>query len=194
MRLKGRNCVKPSALVHRKHSAEVSPSDFVLFFSYHFSFLINSNAWRRAAVDVEKAMAPHSSTLAWKIHGWRSLEGCSPWGRKELDTTERLRFHVSLSCIGEGNGNPLQCSCLENPREPGRLPSMGSHRVRHDWSNLAAAAAAVDEAEDVVMVINEQQVNMNIFGHYSFCMDVNYLKKILGGQPKAILYMLRSWK
>ena len=45
---------------------------------------------------------------------------------------------------GEGNGNPLQCSCLENPRdgEPGGLPSMGSHRVRHDWSNLAAAAAA----------------------------------------------------
>ena len=49
---------------------------------------------------------------------------------------------LSLSCIGEGNGNPLQCSCLENPRdgEPGGLPSMGSHRVGHDWSDLAAAA------------------------------------------------------
>ena len=48
--------------------------------------------------------------------------------------TERLHFHFSLSCIGEGNGNPLQCSCLENPRvgEPGGLQSMGSHRVRHD--------------------------------------------------------------
>ena len=45
--------------------------------------------------------------------------GCSPWGRKELDTTERLPFHFSLSCIGEGNGNPLQCSCLENPRDGG---------------------------------------------------------------------------
>ena len=43
--------------------------------------------------------------------------GCSPWGREELDTTERLHFHFSLSCIGEGNGNPLQCSCLENPRD-----------------------------------------------------------------------------
>ena len=41
--------------------------------------------------------------------------GCSPWGRKELDTTEHLHFHFSLSCIGEGNGNPLRCSCLENP-------------------------------------------------------------------------------
>ena len=56
--------------------------------------------------------------------------------------TERLHFHFSLSCIGEGNGNPLQCSCLENARdgEPGGLPSMGSHRVRHNWSDLAATA------------------------------------------------------
>ena len=85
-------------------------------------------------------MAPHSSTLAWKIP-WRSLVGCSPWGCEELDTTERLHFHSSLSCIGEGKGNPLQCSCLEIPGkgEPGGLPSMGSHRVRHDWSDLAPA-------------------------------------------------------
>ena len=61
----------------------------------------------------------HSSALAWKIHGQRSLVGCSPWGRKESDTTEWLHFHFSLSCIGEGNGNPLQCSCLENPRDEG---------------------------------------------------------------------------
>ena len=66
---------------------------------------------------LEKAMAPHSSTLAWKIHGWRSLVGCSPWGREEADTTERLHFHFSLSFIGEGNSKPLQCSCLENPRD-----------------------------------------------------------------------------
>ena len=58
--------------------------------------------------------------------------------------TERLHFHFSLSCIGEGNGNSLQCSCLENPRdgEPDGLPSLGSHRVGHDWSDLAAAVAA----------------------------------------------------
>ena len=64
-------------------------------------------------------MAPHSSTLAWKVHGQRSLEGCSPWGLEESDTNERLHFHFSLSYIGEGNGNPLQCSCLENPRDGG---------------------------------------------------------------------------
>ena len=57
--------------------------------------------------------------LPGKSHGWRSLVGCSPWGREESDTTERLHFHFSLSCIGEGNGSPLQCSCLENPRDRG---------------------------------------------------------------------------
>ena len=115
----------------------------------------------------EKAMAPHSSTLAWKIpwmeepgrlqsmgsltvgHDWTtslslstfmhwrrqwqptpvflpgeslrqgSLVGWHLWGHTELDTTERLHFHFSLSCIGEGNGNPLQCSCLEDPRDGG---------------------------------------------------------------------------
>ena len=82
----------------------------------------------------EKAMAPHSSTpvlLPGKSHGWRSLVGCSPWGCQESDTTQRLLFHFSLSCIGEVNGNPLRCSCLENPRdgEPGGLPSLGSHGV-----------------------------------------------------------------
>ena len=43
--------------------------------------------------------------------------GCNPWGQEESDTTERLHFHFTLSCIGEGNGNPLQYSCLENPRD-----------------------------------------------------------------------------
>ena len=57
--------------------------------------------------------------LPGKSHGRRSLVGCSPWGREESDTTERLHFHFSLSCTGEGNGNPLQCSCLENPRDGG---------------------------------------------------------------------------
>ena len=57
--------------------------------------------------------------LPGNSHGWRSLVGCSPWGPEESDTTERLHFHFSLSRIGEGNGNPLQCSCLENPRDGG---------------------------------------------------------------------------
>ena len=64
-------------------------------------------------------MAPHSSTLAWKIP-WAEEPGrLQSWGCKELDMTEWLPFHFSLSRIGEGNGNPLQCSCLENPRDGG---------------------------------------------------------------------------
>ena len=59
---------------------------------------------------MEKAMAPHS--LPGKSHGQSSLVGCGPWGYEESDTTEQLPFPFSLSCIGEGNGNPLQCSCL----------------------------------------------------------------------------------
>ena len=98
-------------------------------------------------------MAPHSSSLAWKIHGQRSLVDCSPWGGEESDTTEWLPFHFPLSCIGEGNGNPLQCSCLENPRDGGawwaavygvaesrtrlkRLSSSSS--IKTSWASLVA--------------------------------------------------------
>ena len=101
--------------------------------NYHFSDT-NCNWWRRQ-------WHPTPVLLPGKSHGWRDLVGCSPWGRWESDTTERLHFHFSLSWIGEGNGNPLQCSCLENPRDGGAWWSMGSHRVGHYWSDLAAAAA-----------------------------------------------------
>ena len=63
--------------------------------------------------------SPTPVLLPGKSHGRRSLVGCSPWGRQESDTTEHLHFHFPLSSIGEGNGNPLQCSCLENPRDGG---------------------------------------------------------------------------
>ena len=71
-----------------------------------------SHLWRRQ-------WQPTPVLLPGKSHGWRSLEGCSPRGREESDTTEPLHFHFSLSCTGEGNGTPLQCSCLENPRDRG---------------------------------------------------------------------------
>ena len=69
----------------------------------------------------EKAMAPHSSTLAWKIPWTEEPGRLQSMGSQSDhgDTTERLHFRFSLSCIGEGNGNPLQCSCLENPRDGG---------------------------------------------------------------------------
>ena len=72
-----------------------------------------------ATVHMEKAMAPHSSTLAWK-NPWAEEPGrLQSMGSLRVDMTERLHFDFSLSCIGEGNGNPLQCSCLENPRDRG---------------------------------------------------------------------------
>ena len=105
-----------------------------------YPFVLNlvsdmTGVWRRR-------WHPTPVLLPRKSHGRRNLVDCSPWSREESDTTERLHFHFSRT--GEGNGNPFQCSCLENPRmgEPGGLPPMGSHRVTHDWSNLAAAAAA----------------------------------------------------
>ena len=69
-------------------------------------------------IKPEKAMASHSSTLAWKIPWTEEPGGLQSTGSLR-GTTERLPFHFSLSCIGEGNGNPLQCSCLENPRDRG---------------------------------------------------------------------------
>ena len=68
-------------------------------------------------ICLEKAVAPHSSTFAWKIPWMGEPGGLQFMGWLESDTTERLHFHFSLSCIGERNGNPLQCSCLENPRD-----------------------------------------------------------------------------
>ena len=62
-------------------------------------------------------MTPHSSTFAWKIPWMEEAGRLQSMGSLESDTTEQLHFHFSLSCIGEGNGNPLQCSCLENPRD-----------------------------------------------------------------------------
>ena len=69
------------------------------------------------SISRRRQWQPTPVLLPGKSHGQRSLVGCSPWGHEESDTTERLHFHFSLSCIGEGNGNPPQCSCLENPRD-----------------------------------------------------------------------------
>ena len=86
---------------------------------------------------------PTPVLLPGKSHGRRSLVCCSPWGCEESDMTERLHFHFSLSCIGEGDGNPLQGSCLENPRDGGAwwAAVYGVAQSQTYWSDLAAAAA-----------------------------------------------------
>ena len=68
-------------------------------------------------------MAPHSSTPAWKILWMEEPGRLQSMGSLRVGLTERLHYHFSLSCIGEGNSNPLQCSCLENPRDGGAWKS-----------------------------------------------------------------------
>ena len=87
---------------------------------------------------------PTPVLLPGNSHGWRSLVGYSPWGPQELDTTERLHFHFSLSCIGEGNGNPLQCSCLENPRDgrPGWAAVYGVAQSRTRLKRLSSSSSS----------------------------------------------------
>ena len=85
--------------------------------------------------------------LPGKSHGRRSLVGCSPWGHQESDTTERLHFHFSLSCVREGNGTPLQCSCLENPRDGGAWWA-AVYGATQSWTRLkrlSSSSSAVTE-------------------------------------------------
>ena len=98
---------------------------------------------------------PTPVILPGKYHGRRSLVGCSRWCREESDTTERLHFHFSLSCNGEGNGNPLQCSCLENPRD-GRawwaaVYGVAQSRTRLKWLSSTAAAELQKQSEHEVI-------------------------------------------
>ena len=90
---------------------------------------------------------PTPVLLPGKSHGQRALVGCSPWGRWESDTTERLHFDFSFSCIGEGNGNPLQCSCLENPRPMGAwwaaVHGVAQSRPRLKWLSGSSSIVAL---------------------------------------------------
>jgi len=122
---------------------------------------------------VEKAMAPTPVLLPGKSHGWRSLVDCSPWGREESDRTERLPFHFSLSCIGEGHGNPLQCSCLENPRDGGAwwadIYGVAQSRTQLKWlSSSSRSSSSSKNVEvacsskvtvDVLKILAEQNWN-----------------------------------
>ena len=101
---------------------------------------------------------PTPVLLPGKSHGRRSLVGCNPWGREESDTTDRLPFHFSLSCIGEGNGNPLQCSCLENPKDGGAwwaaVCGVPQSRTRLKWlssSSSSRTSNGILKPDDIVV-------------------------------------------
>ena len=96
-----------------------------------FAFIYRRRQWHPTPVQ-----------LPGKSQGWRSLVGCSPWGRWGLDTTEQLHFHFSLSCIEKkemATHSSVVAWRIPGMGEPGGLLSMGSHRVGHDWSDLAVS-------------------------------------------------------
>ena len=109
---------------------------YCYIYCYYYLTLLERRQWQ-----------PTPVLLPGKSHGWRSLGGCSPWGREESDTTERLPFHFSLSCIGEGNGNPLQCSHLENPRDGGAwwATVYGVSQSRTQLKRLSSSSSIANE-------------------------------------------------
>ena len=126
-------------------------------------------------LSLEKAMIPHSSTLAWKILWTEELVGCSPWGREESDTTERLHFHFSLSCIGEGNGNPLQCSCLENPRDRGAWWA-AVYGVAQSWTRLKRLSSS--SSSNIKLKQIDPKAEMNIGSLDLQCQESSFPNKV----------------
>ena len=120
--------------------------------------ILNGLPWKRTRslcrfLDCIQVLQWHPTPvlLPGKSHGWRSLVGCSPWGREESDTTEQLHFHFSLSCTAGGNGNPLQCSCLENPRDS-RAWWAAVYGVTQSRTQLKPLAAAASTAFQTLLL------------------------------------------
>ena len=126
----------------------------ILFLPHH-----SRNSWRRQ-------WKPTPVLLPGKSHGWRSLVGYSPWGIEESDRTERLHFHFSLSCIGEGNGNPLQCSCLENPRDGGAwwaaVYVVAQSRTQLKQLSSSSSSREDDKAEGLSLIGDRGQAPISL--------------------------------
>ena len=116
---------------------------------------------------------PTPVLLPGKSHGRRSLVGCSPWGREKLDTTERLHFHFSLSCIGEGNGNPLQCSCLENPRDGGAWWA-AVYRVTQSRTRLKRLSSSSRKANEPDKEVIYGCKFICVYAHFLFVWKYSY--------------------
>ena len=115
-----------------------------------FSYLFSALSQWLLTVDYSFFMDVYA-LLPGKSRGWRSLVGRSPWGCWEWDTTQRHHFHFSLSFIGEGNGNPLQCSCLENPREGGASWA-AIHGITQSQTRLKQLNSNSSSSMDVYMM------------------------------------------
>ena len=125
---------------------------FILRLSWYWAWL-----WYLLSIHITLSMIPTPVPLPGKSHGRRSLVGCCPRGRKESNTTERLHFHVSLPCVGEGNGNPLQCSCLENRKGGG------------DWW---ATVSGVAQSRTRLKRLSSSSSKALLFLHVKFCLKV----------------------
>ena len=118
---------------------------------------------QQLALFRKKQWHPTPVLLPGKSHGRRSLVGCSPCGHCELDTTERLHFHFSLSCTGEGNGNPLQCSCLENPRDGGAW-WVAICGVTQSWTLLKRLSSS---SSNIVVSVSSRWTEYIVFPKFS---------------------------
>ena len=121
--------------------------EYLIWFIIKFKYLLAQSLQRRQ-------WHPTPVLLPGKSHGRRSLVGCSPRGREESDTTEQLHFHFSLSCIGEGNGNPLQCSCLENPRDGGAWWAT-VYGVAQSWTRLKQLSSSSSSSVYVSIPVSQ---------------------------------------
>ena len=112
---------------------------------------------------------PTPVLLPGKSRGWRNPVGCSPWGRSESDRTEWLHFHFLPSCIGEGNGNPLQYSCLENPRDRGAwwaaVCGVAQSQTQLKWLSSSSSSSKLT----LDLFIGLHCVDLFLFGHFGFC-------------------------
>ena len=123
-----------------------------VIYPFKFWFHLKQNGGDNSTCLTELQWHPTLVLLPGESNGQRSLVGCSPWGREEPDTTERFHFHFSLSCIEEGNGNPLQYSCLENPRDGGArwaavygVAQSRTRRKQLSSSSSSSSKEAVDQ-------------------------------------------------
>ena len=133
---------------------------------------LQSQTWQRDWTT-RRQWHPTPVLLPGKSHGRRSLVGCSPWGREESDMTERLHFHFSLSCIGEGNGNTVQCSCLENPRDGGAW-----------WAAIHGVAQGQTRLKRLCCSSNTE---------LSFPYESVWMPFLFGGQMQSILFLYMTF-
>ena len=135
---------------------------------------------------------PTPVLLLGKSHGRRSLVGCSPWGLEESDTTERLHFHFSLSCTGEGNGKPLQCSCLENPRDRGAwwatIYGVAQSRTRLKWLRTAYILLMYSCLTNIQVQSKVTQLYIYTYIIFQFIFHYRYFKRLTKGLQFLGLY------